>query len=288
VYRLCAEFPDCGFWINGGISNLEAAREIVYGRDKTDDTSQGKNLGNHSVPCKICNYPNGSCIAPPAKVRVPSNLRGCMLGRAAMDNPSIFWDCDRYFYGESKNPCKTRREVLDQYIEYLEKVYPRRCCDDRDDLQTNRIPAPSVVHEQEFCSVCSTWRKHLKQGSPTKGFKSLEKTSCIESAANLSCRKTEKKANKQKAKTKITAHVVRRSLRPILGIFFGLSTSRSFRRKCEELIQNKTIRDCGPAFALVLALQVVPDHFLDCEFVRTEDLQSSNIVEHISPQQQTS
>jgi hypothetical protein len=92
-----------------------------------------------------------------------------------------------------------------------------------------------------------------------------------------------KKTQRKKAKTKITTHVVRRSVNPVLGLFFGLSTSRMFRRKCEELIQDARIRNCGPAFVLVSALRVVPDGVLDAEFVRTEDLQSSNIVEHISP-----
>jgi tRNA-dihydrouridine synthase A len=287
VYRLCEEFPHCDFWINGGISGLEAAKAIVFGEEpKTMDDDE--TLYDHSVPCKQCKYPNGSCIAPLGRAKVPSNLRGCMLGRAAMDNPSVFWDCDRYFYGEAENPCTTRREVLDRYIDYLEKVYPRRCCDDRNDVQTNRIPAPSVVHTKEYCEICSDWRKHKKQASPTKKISitcdsTLDDTSSNNDAVHRSCH-----AKKKKAKAKITTHVVRRSLGPILGLFFGLSTSRSFRRKCEELMQDARIRNCGPAFVLVSALRVVPNGFLDAEFVRTEDLQSSGTVEHVSPQQRSS
>ncbi len=289
VYRLCEEFPECDFWINGGISGLEAAKAIVFGREAK--TIVGNDVADqHSVPCKLCNYSNGSCIAPPSRGNVPSNLCGCMLGRAAMDNPAVFWDCDRYFYGEKENPCKTRREVLDLYIDYLEKVYPRRCCDDHNDIQTNRIPAPSVIHAKECCEICSDWRKSKQSNSPTYKYYAITlNSSSLDSAgsnANEDAKILDSQATKkkEKAKPKITTHVVRRSFRPILGLFFGLSTSRSFRRKCEEMMQDARIRNCGPAFVLVSALRVVPDRFLDAEFVRTEDLQSSGIVEHISPQ----
>ena len=290
VYRLCAEFPECDFWINGGISGLEAAKAILHGEESKAMADKDKFM-QHSVPCKLCNYPNGSCIAPPSRGNVPFNLRGCMLGRAAMDNPSIFWDCDRYFYGEAENPCKTRREVLDRYIDYLEEVYPRRCCDDRGDLQTNRMPAPKVIHTKEHCHICCDWRKSKKHNSPTKKYSIRNNSSSLDASSsnanqhvwNLTPEVTEKKS-KRKIKPKITTHVVRRSLRPVLGLFFGLSTSRSFRRKCEELIQDTRIRNCGPAFVLFSALSIVPDVFLDTEFVRTENLQSSGIVEHISPQ----
>lgn len=286
VYQLCEEFLDCEFWINGGISGLAAAKAIVFGAEKTN--ACGEEV-THSVPCKLCNYINGSCVAPLAKGKVPSNLRGCMLGRVAMDNPSVLWDCDRYFYGEAENPCKTRRQVLDQYIDYLETVYPRRCCDDLNDVQTNRIPAPSVVYTKDYCDICSDWRKHKRTNSPTQNFSTANRDcntlDTTRSSIDASgCLSSNPKTRKKKAKAKITTHVIGRSLRPVLGLFFGLSTSGSYRRRCEELIQDASIRNCGPAFVLVSVLRDVPDEFLDTEFVRTEDLQSSSIVEHISPQ----
>ena len=287
VYRLCEEFPECAFWLNGGISNLGAAKAIVFGQEPRIMMGNDKAV-QHLVPCKLCNYSNGSCIAPPSRGNVPSNLRGCMLGRAAMDNPSLFWDCDRYFYGEAENPCRTRREVLDQYIDYLEKVYPRRCCDDRNDIQTNRIPAPPVIYTKDCCDLCSDWRKSKRHNSVTYKYAITCSSNSLDSASintNKNAASLVSQASKKKVKPKITTHVIRRSLRPVLGIFFGLSTSRCFRRKCEELSQDARIRNCGPAFVLVSALRVVPDGFLDTEFVRTEDLQTSGIVEHISPQE---
>ncbi|VEU36028.1 unnamed protein product [Pseudo-nitzschia multistriata] len=286
VYRLCEEFPQCDFWINGGISGLKAAKAIVYGDDEQEKVHSNDTPVIHSVPCEVCNYPNGSCIAPPTKAKVPTNLRGCMLGRAAMDHPSLFWDCDRYFYGECENPCRTRRDVLNQYIEYLEEVYPRRCCDDVDEI-TNRIPSPNVVHTKDFCSICSDWRK----GRAKKSKKSTHEPNGQLPIANRMLDKmgsdidgdSEPKNRKKKKKAKITTHVIRRALRPVLGIFNGLSTNKAFRRKCEDLTQDLSIRHCGPAFILVTAMQIVPDGFIDAEFIRTEDIPASNIIEHVSP-----
>ena len=266
VYRLCEDFPKIEFYINGGISGLRAAKRLAYGYDgeeKGEDKDSNIKNNHHSVPCTICNYPNGSCIVPLSKVNVPSNLRGCMLGRAVMDNPSLLWDCDVYFYGDDSNPCRTRREVLTQYINYLERVYPRRCCDDQDNIQTNRIPSPSVKKTKDYCEVCSDWRKN----------------NCL-ITSNFDNNKINN--NGGKVKVKITSHVMQRSIRPILGLFFGLSTSKAFRRKCEELIADKRIRNCGPAFVLISALRIVSDEVLDKEFIRTEDL--SNVIEHVSPQ----
>mmetsp|Transcript_11864 Transcript_11864/g.34021 ORF Transcript_11864/g.34021 Transcript_11864/m.34021 type:complete len:544 (+) Transcript_11864:89-1720(+) len=282
VYRLCEAFPQCNFWINGGISGLRAAKALVYGdNDKEPKNGDGIELASHSVPCTVCNYPNGSCIAPRGKGKVPTNLRGCMLGRAAMDNPALFWDCDRYFYGEAKNPCRTRREVLDQYIEYLEDVYPRRCCDDID-TETKRIPSPSLIHTGESCIICSEWRKAKASNSPTSKISSETGRTLPVSNCRVVYNGSQKKKRK---KPKITTHVIRRALRPVLGIFVGLSTNKTFRRRCEDLTQDLAIRECGPAFVLVSALQSVPDEVLDAEFNRTEDLPASNIVEHVSPQQ---
>uniref|UniRef100_A0A7S4UYX0 DUS-like FMN-binding domain-containing protein n=1 Tax=Alexandrium monilatum TaxID=311494 RepID=A0A7S4UYX0_9DINO len=89
VARLCREFPDLSFSINGGILSLEHARGIL--------------------------------------ASAPQNLQGVMLGRAASSNPCMFWDVDRYMYGEASNPlgeAPTRRSVAEAYSQYLEEVHP--------------------------------------------------------------------------------------------------------------------------------------------------------------------
>ncbi|KAL3911279.1 MAG: hypothetical protein SGILL_007343, partial [Bacillariaceae sp.] len=118
VYAVCKIFPDCEFYINGGIKTLKDAKDVCFGREEEERSISGR--GIHNVPCEACNFPNGSCVAPPAPVARP-NLRGCLMGRAAADNPCIFWDADRYFYGEATNPCQTRREILEKYCAYLER-----------------------------------------------------------------------------------------------------------------------------------------------------------------------
>jgi tRNA-dihydrouridine synthase A len=80
VYQLKKDFPNLEFIINGGFKTWEAS-EIAL------ESSKG--------------------------------LLGVMLGRAAYDNPWIFSDVDRRFYGQ-ENLGFTRREILTVYGEYGE------------------------------------------------------------------------------------------------------------------------------------------------------------------------
>ena len=66
-----------------------------------------------------------------------------------MDNPCLFHDVDRYFYGEKSNPCRNRGEVLNKYCQYLEQRYPRLCCvDDGDDTDT-------MHRDDSYCTICA-------------------------------------------------------------------------------------------------------------------------------------
>ena len=258
VYTLCHLFPDCDFWINGGIPGLKAAKEIAYGTQMCGTIASGDDpVGDHGVPCSLCQASNGSCTAPPTVA--PPNLRGCMIGRAAMDNPSMFWDVDRYFYGEDSNPCQNRRQVLVQYCEYLERTYPRRCCDD-DERCTTRIPVPDfvVTTERQFCDICREMYGGIEN----------------ETASSVIV---------QQHKTKISSRIVDRALKPIHGIFFGLQKNRSFRRACDELSRDTSIRNCGPGFILRKAMETMPAMILDQHFVKTEDLSDSDFQVHNAP-----
>merc|ERR1711971_141982 len=66
VFRLCREFPDLNFTLNGGVNTLEHLKGLLEG--------------------------------------APSNLIGVMIGRAAHGNSFILADADRYIYGEPANP----------------------------------------------------------------------------------------------------------------------------------------------------------------------------------------
>jgi tRNA-dihydrouridine synthase A len=257
VYTLCKLFPDCEFWINGGIPGLKAAKLMCFG-----SKACGEPIPNHSehmVPCRLCDFTNGSCIVPPDIS--PTNLRGCMLGRPARENPSMFWDVDRYFYGEMSNPCRNRREVLDKYCEYLERMYPRRCCD-RDERLTVNVPAPDVIMEAPYCPIC----REMYTGG-----ESDESERCVAIVP----------PSADRSEVKINSRVLGRCLTPVQGIFFGLPKAKAFRRACHILGRDWAVRNCGPAFILKKAMKSVPAYMLDDDFLKTEDLVDVPI--HASP-----
>jgi tRNA-dihydrouridine synthase A len=156
VYRLCDEFPDCDFILNGGIQTLRQAKALLFGSDAvSDDENEPENEDDDSrrrtAPRRI----------------PPPNLRGVMMGRAARDDPIQFWDADRYLFGDwdgagtahavAPSPAaivRNRRELLEAYCAYLERLYPRRCCDDDHDRITSHFPAPRVVHTSLHCLLC--------------------------------------------------------------------------------------------------------------------------------------
>ena len=268
VYTLCDHFPDCEFVINGGIPGLKAAKQICYGTNAKRLKNE-KNNHLHSVPCSLCNASNGSCTISP--VVPPPNLRGCMLGRAVMDNPAMFHDVDRYFYGEAKNPCHNRREVLEKYCRYLEYIYPRRCCDE-DGVMTMKIPSPNVTKIQDYCELCRNFYQQ-KDTTIRKDTKYLD----------IYHRMTKNVKRKSKNDMKITSRVIDRSLKPVLGIFFGLPKSKTFRRICDTLSRDMNVRNCGPGFILQLAMSGMPSDILDQEFVKTEDLTEEDVPLHTAP-----
>lgn len=264
VYALCRHFPDCEFVVNGGIPGLKASKLLCNGISLQDQDTTEKKDGEvaeeHNVPCTICNASNGSCTAPP--LISPPNLTGVMLGRALMDAPSMFWDIDRYFYGEASNPTNNRKEALEKYCEYLEHTYPRRCCDD-DERITSRIPAPKVeMFSNVGCEICRVYYGN-KECNDEKDQRRIPKESS--------------------PKMKITSYVIDRSLKPILNMFFGQRKSKQFRRECDRLSRDKAIRNCGPGFILRSALSTMPCKLLVQPFAKTEELEDAAIPIHVGP-----
>ena len=171
VYRLMKVFPQCSFIHNGGIYGLEHARKVAFGSG-VDFDNDGNEMHDasmnvveeeednceHSVPCHKCNLPQGSCLHPPRFV--PPNLRGVMVGRLARDRPADLADVDRYFYGEATNPCKNRRELMNKYISFLERVYPRRCCDEDDTVSLGKVTnmPNTIIPIRKCCGICKEFR----------------------------------------------------------------------------------------------------------------------------------
>jgi hypothetical protein len=193
-----------------------------------------------------------------------------MMGRAAMQNPAMFWNVDTFFYGAPTNPSKTRRQVLDQYLVYLQQVYPRRCCDDHPE-RTVYIPSPKVVFLQGHCSICDPGA-----GAGANENHDPDDIPILLPVNNQNHQKSNHhqhpKKNKNKSKKgehkKISLSVLQRSLGPVRNFFYGLDNNlhKEFQSAVEECIMSDTIRDCGPAFALQVALRVVPSDDLDRPF----------------------
>mmetsp|Transcript_36483 Transcript_36483/g.43589 ORF Transcript_36483/g.43589 Transcript_36483/m.43589 type:complete len:533 (+) Transcript_36483:152-1750(+) len=280
VYQLCRMFPECDFWINGGIRTLIDAKAIVYGLgyddgclDQLNPSVSSSALSStstsdcsesvHSVPCNICNLPNGSCTSPPSQL-APPNLKGCMLGRAAMDDPCLFWDTDRYFYGERDNPCHNRSDVLHRYCTYLERTYPRRCCDD-DERITFEYPAPvGVVVDADCCPICQDI--YDDGGGKTT---MMNRVMIVQKGA-LSPTTKRDETQQYTTRPKISSRIIARCLKPIQGLFAGIPNTRIFRRTCDELAQNRRVRNCGPGYIVRKAMESISDEILEKDFVHTD------------------
>lgn len=195
------------------------------------------------------------------------------MGRAAVEDPCLFADTDRYFYGLSENPCQNRRHVLERYCTYLEGLYPRRCCD-ADPRNTFEYPAPDVtIPDHQYCPICVDMYRSNND----------ELITVVEDARNPPCDGDEtpvsenedlgssirKSNDKQtKLKPKISSRIIGRSLKPVQGMFHNVPKySKLFRRVCDALGQDTSIRNCGPGFILRKAMQSIPNEVLDREFV---------------------
>ena len=100
VHKLVQDFPELQFVINGGIQSLEQAKSHVNERYNHTFIEENDNTTTTTT----------SSLPP---------VHGVMLGRVAFNNPVIFATADSELYGV-KDPCLTRRQVLERYIDYCE------------------------------------------------------------------------------------------------------------------------------------------------------------------------
>eukprot|EP00929_Paragymnodinium_shiwhaense_P098646 TRINITY_DN60132_c0_g2_i2.p1 TRINITY_DN60132_c0_g2~~TRINITY_DN60132_c0_g2_i2.p1 ORF type:complete len:459 (+),score=105.30 TRINITY_DN60132_c0_g2_i2:284-1660(+) len=115
VLNLCYEFPHLQFSINGGINDLSHARALLGfpGTRSEGETDELIAAAWDWREAEHGTFPG-----------VPKNLLGVMIGRGAMNNPSMLWDTDRAIYGEAARKPLTRRQLLEEYCEYLDRVHP--------------------------------------------------------------------------------------------------------------------------------------------------------------------
>ncbi|CAB9525590.1 dihydrouridine(20/20a) synthase [Seminavis robusta] len=244
VFRLCHQFPNCHFWLNGGIATLEQAKELAYGYTNT--------CSHHDTTCQE------DALTAPLPV-APPNLRGVMMGRAALDNVALFGDVDRYFYGAPSNPCHNRADVLEQYCLYLERTYPRRCCDNNS-CKTLRYPAPVIHFTAPFCPVCQ-----VLYGTTILTSLMQDDNDDDENTAPTTTQQSHHdRAAGTNNKDKISSRLIGNALKPVQSLFAGLPCHKAFRRASSVLVvQDATIRNCGPGFVLRMAVrQSVPREYL--------------------------
>mmetsp|Transcript_19058 Transcript_19058/g.46051 ORF Transcript_19058/g.46051 Transcript_19058/m.46051 type:complete len:523 (+) Transcript_19058:115-1683(+) len=244
VYKICQLFPHCTFYINGGVKTLKDAKDLSYGVKMNDRSDHEQ----HMVPCKLCKgFENGSCVAPPM-YPAPKNLRGVMLGRVCASNPMILWDVDRYFYNEPSNPCKTRKDVFDKYLSYLDQHYPRRCCD-RDPAVTSQFnPHPKVEFEYDFCPLCY---ELYNQENDDDDDNDNNRTISIAP-----------KENYDGGKEKIKVMTISQAVKPILHVFHGMMYAKKFSHEIEVINRNAKFRNCGPSSVIRRALRIMPEGLL--------------------------
>jgi len=113
VLRLCREFPDLSFSINGGIGDIGHARALLGfpGSERLPGETDG-----------LCRSAWG--LDASQEFTVPPNLQGVMIGRGAMNSPMMLWDVDHTMYGDPRPAAPTRRSFLGAYRDYLEEMHP--------------------------------------------------------------------------------------------------------------------------------------------------------------------
>ncbi|CDJ43121.1 dihydrouridine synthase domain-containing protein, putative [Eimeria tenella] len=113
VFELQEAFPELHFSLNGGVTTLELAQQLLKGEWKAGDTAEAK---DPQIP--DADVTNGSQY---------SGLYGVMIGRAAMNDPCCLAQADKLIYGSRENPesAQCRRSLLLAYIDYLERYEAR-------------------------------------------------------------------------------------------------------------------------------------------------------------------
>ena len=89
AYALARDFPECDFFLNGGLKTIEEVKTQL--RCQPTDKTKAK------------------------------SIQGVMIGRQAHADPwGLLSRADVEIFGEAKNPCKSRRELLAKYALYCD------------------------------------------------------------------------------------------------------------------------------------------------------------------------
>ena len=268
AYRLMRAFPNCTFILNGGMRSLDHCRGVAYGshvhfdsegRGRIDDTDSP--LDNKIPYDKL---PPGSHLEP--EPLPPANLKGVMVGRLARDRPSVLWDVDRYFYGEKENPCRNRREVMEKYMQFIDSVYPRRCCDNDENLSLGIGRDKPVNYIRDSCEICSDFRSCAFMIDCKPCFADVGNAGPAET---LGSRRAKRHKNHAHG-TKVVSRIIDKTLQPVHGILYGMRGNKPFLRESSRLARDLKVRNCGAAFILWSAMKKAPDEVWDQPFEHSE------------------
>ena len=106
IQRLRREFPDLTFILNGGVQTLDSALEHLK-----LNSSQEQDQNNASDSSHL-GEKEDEIWAP----------HGVMIGRAVMHDPLLLATADTRIFGCRKNPEITRRQILEDYGKYCDKM----------------------------------------------------------------------------------------------------------------------------------------------------------------------
>jgi tRNA-dihydrouridine synthase A len=109
VLKLKKDLPKLEFSINGGFKTIDSIEEVLKPTDE---------------------------------------LKGCMLGRVAYENPWVLADVDRRFYGR-KNPGLSRKEVLEVF---LSLAYPNIINRSGQNMEKRSCKKQQISHQQTSLS----------------------------------------------------------------------------------------------------------------------------------------
>uniref|UniRef100_A0A0G4H2G7 DUS-like FMN-binding domain-containing protein n=1 Tax=Chromera velia CCMP2878 TaxID=1169474 RepID=A0A0G4H2G7_9ALVE len=139
VFRLKKKFPFLSISINGQIRDLDLAEDLIFARGNPKGESLWPEDGDtlmESVRAESLLWggrgaqTEGASSASSGSEEImggrgPRVLSSVMMGRAALNNCSVFADADRRFYGRPNPPtARTRRTALDGYLSFLEENFP--------------------------------------------------------------------------------------------------------------------------------------------------------------------
>lgn len=201
-----------------------------------------------------------------------------MVGRLCRDRPAVLWDVDRYFYGEKRNPCSNRRILMKRYIQFLERVYPRRCCDDDDERVSLGIGRDKPVkHVRDCCQICQEYRESPFIRNLRAASESEEDDPSSEGAEPAQSESQGSRRARRHAKyngAKIVSRIVDFALQPTHGILAGERGNKLFLRESSRLSREIQVRNCGPGYILWQAMRSVADEVWDQPFEKSEGIQS--------------